>query len=80
MLVFIVIVGYVYDLLGRKWTLAGGVALSSLMALLIPYTAPSLTMLIIIRTGMILGMSVLNSHPLVNDYVVKQTRGRALAL
>ena len=79
-LIFNILAGYIYDLVGRRWTMSGGVFVAACLAVLIPYTAPSLVYFTILRAFMLMGMSVLGCHPLVNDYVTKSTRGRALAL
>jgi len=37
-------------------------------------------MLIILRIGIIAAMQTLSSHPFINDYITKETRGRAIAI
>ena len=41
--------GYVYDIIGRKWTLFASFTLASFFIFLIPYTAPYLGFLFLVR-------------------------------
>ena len=71
--------GYIYDIVGRRMTVFFSVALGAISTIFIPYTAPSIVTLICVRIGIITTLSALGSHPFVNDYVKKETRGRAIA-
>ena len=73
-------VGYVYELLGRRLTLTITVFLAAVVVAFIPYVAPSLTALIGLRLVLAITFCALSSQPLVNDYVIKDTRGRAIAM
>ena len=76
----ILAVGYIFDLIGRRWTICSVILIAAFLGVFIPYSAPSIVLLIFSRLGMVLAMSTMGSHPLVNDYVVKETRGWAIAI
>ncbi len=73
-------VGYIYDLIGRKLTISVTVLGAALVVSFIPRVSPSLSALIGLRLVLAITFCALGSQPLVNDYVVKETRGRAIAL
>ena len=73
-------VGYIYELLGRRLTLSISVLAASVVVAFIPYVSPSLTSLIGIRLFIAITFCALSSQPLINDYVAKETRGRAIAI
>jgi MFS family permease len=79
-IVFTLLVGYVYDLVGRRVTVIGTIMPAGVIVMLMPYAAPSITLLILLRLGLVVGTSALSSNPFVNDYVKKETRGRAIAI
>lgn len=79
-ILFTLIIGYVYDLIGRRYTLFSTIMFASVLSALIPYTAPSILLLIGARFGFMLAGCALGSQPLVNDYVQKNSRGKAVAL
>jgi MFS family permease len=74
-----VVIGYIYDLIGRRWTICASMIIASVLCVFIPHASPSIPLLIVYRIGTVLASSALGSHPLVNDYVTKETRGRAIA-
>lgn len=76
---FVLAIGYVYDLCGRRVTICSTLFVAALFVALIPNTAPSIELLITLRIGMVVALSALGSHPFTNDYVHKSTRGRAIA-
>ena len=72
--------GYFYDLAGRKPLILLYLFLQSIGCFLIPRTAPSIELFTVVRAfTQMLGVSLL-SHPLVNDYVKKESRGKAVAI
>lgn len=73
-------VSYVFDLFGRRYTLFFSYVLTALIFLGTPYTSPNYWMLAIARCLVGVTMSAPTSHPLINDYVRRSSRGRAVAL
>ena len=72
--------GYFYDLAGRKPLILTYLFLQCVGCYLIPRTAPSIELFIIVRAILqMVGVSLLG-HPLVNDYVKKDSRGKAVAI
>lgn len=74
------LVGYIYELFGRKMTIFVSYILSGIVYLSFPYTAPDYNMLIIARC--ILGVTIAAplAHPLIPDYIKRSSRGKAVAL
>lgn len=75
-------IGYIYDLVGRKLTIFVSTLVGGLLVFLIPLCSPNVFPgLYIIR---ILYAAVfvvaINSTPLINDYIQKDSRGKANAL
>lgn len=77
---FILCVGYLYDLFGRRMTVFCTLVPGAVLTMFVPNAAPSIKLLIVLRIAMVMAISTLASHPFVNDYVNKETRGRAIAL
>ena len=76
---FTLAAGYIYDIVGRRWTILATLFPGAILVIFIPDAAPSIPLLIALRMGLVLAMSALGSHPFVNDYVKRETRGRAVA-
>lgn len=74
------IVSYAFEIIGRKWTLFLSFFMTSLVLIYIPYTSPSLTLLYACRCTIGLTMAAPVAHPLLVDWVEKQSRGKGLAL
>jgi MFS family permease len=77
---FVLGVGYLYDIMGRRFTVFATLIPGAILIMFIPNVAPSINLLILLRIGIVMSLSTLGSHPFVNDYVNKDTRGRAIAL
>lgn len=73
-------VSYMFELLGRRLTLAGSYFITSIVIFFVPYTAPSYTNLMIARCLIGIFMAAPIAHPLVADYVHKNSRGKMIAL
>lgn len=73
-------VSYLYELVGRKITIFMSFFLTSILFVILPYTAPNLNNLILVRCLIGVTMAAPLSHPLVPDYVKRSSRGRAIAL
>ena len=74
-------IGYVFDIVGRRITLSISIGLQSIMVLLMPYTSPEVyPWLLILRMGLSVFWVPLFAHPLVSDYIKKESRGKQIAL
>jgi MFS family permease len=71
---------YLFELLGRKYTIFISYILTAIVVYLIPLSAPNYTLLVGARCLLAVTMSAPMSHPLIADYVVKSSRGKAIAL
>jgi len=73
-------VSYAFEILGRKMTLSISFLATSLMYFLMPRTAPSYTWLLVVRCVIGITMAAPLAHPLIADYVHRDSRGKAIAL
>lgn len=73
-------ISYAFELLGRKLTISLSYAATALCYLLLPRTKPHFWFLAVVRCAIGVTMAGPISHPLINDYVRKNSRGRAIAL
>jgi MFS family permease len=71
--------GYSFEIFGRKITLFLSLLLTAFTITIMPYSSPSLLLLTLCRVGVTVFIAPLYSHPLVNDYVAKESRGKAFA-
>jgi len=79
-ILFTLAAGYLYDILGRRVTVVATMLPGALIVMLVPTVAPSILLLIVIRIFSSFGIWTLGCHPFINDYVSKETRGRAVAI
>ena len=70
--------GYFYDLFGRRIMIALSYAMICLALAWIPHTLPSIFHLCMARVLLGIGMQIQLGNPLINDYVHKSTRGKAV--
>ena len=77
-----IVIGYIYDLVGRRITILTANLLGGLLVLLIPFFAPNVFPRVYIIRGLYAGVCYvgLSSSPLINDYIQKDSRGKANAL
>lgn len=75
-----IFVGYAYEILGRKLTIFWSYFVTGLIFIAIPYTAPHYVYMAILRCAIGVTMSAPMAHPLIPDYVVRKSRGKAVAL
>ena len=73
-------VGYIYELLGRRCVILSCLFLSCALLVVVPYTSPNYTLLVIVRS--ILGAleSFASTNPLIPDYVKSESRGKGNAI
>lgn len=73
-------ISYAFELLGRKLTISLSYATTALCYLILPRTKPHFWLLAAVRCAIGVTMAGPISHPLINDYVRKNSRGKAIAL
>ena len=73
-------VSYVLEIWGRRNTIAFGYLTTAGVFFLLPYSAPSYTALIVLRSLIGITMAGPLANPLIADYVKKNSRGKAIAL
>lgn len=80
-MVVVIFSGYIYDIVGRKYTLLACFLFSSASSFVIPFTSPYLySWFLIIRIFFGVSQVSIYANPLINDYVEKEYRGRAHAI
>lgn len=73
----VLVIGFLYDLVGRKYTTVVNFMVGAITTFLIPVVAPSVLGYDIVRVIFIQTMVVMLSNPFINDYVTVQSRGVA---
>lgn len=73
-------ISYAYELLGRRLTISMSYFLTGLIYFIIPYTKPKFWLLVVLRCAIGITMSGPLAHPLINDYIRKNSRGKAIAI
>ena len=76
----VLVAGYTYDLLGRKRIILLYMTLLCVCCFVFPLTAPSIAQLTMVRTLMQMTGVSLMGHPLINDYIKKESRGKAVSI
>lgn len=74
------IMGSLFEILGRRFTLLSFSFLQPVLLSLVPFTAPNVYLLGLMRILMGFGFAAQKTNPLVVDYVKKESRGSASAL
>lgn len=72
--------GFVFDILGRKWTLVLCQVFGAVITILFPVVSPSKLGFTILRVLFQCIFVPIIGNPLVIDYVVVQARGKATAM
>lgn len=73
-------ISYAFELLGRKLTIALSYFLTGIIYVIIPYTKPHFWFLAVMRCLIGVTMSAPIANPLINDYIRKDSRGKAIAI
>ena len=71
--------GYIYDIFGRQMTIYYMVIISGFVLILYPIVAPNHSLYIFCSTIFTLVISPISNNPLIQDYVVKESRGKAVS-
>lgn len=74
-----VLVGFTYDLFGRKPLIMGSFVTLVILFVVLPSTSPSITALIVVRVLVQVGCHYLSNHPVGIDYVKADSRGKLVA-
>lgn len=75
------VAGYLYDIIGRRFTLFISFFIGSIMVFTIPYTAPSVfPALLSVRICITLCFAAPAANPLIPDYIHKDSIGKAAVL
>ena len=74
------ITSYIYELLGRRLTIFVSFLSTALVYIAIPYTAPDVNKLLVLRILIGITMAAPIAHPLIPDYIKRSSRGKAVAL
>lgn len=72
--------GYVFDIFGRKFSVYIMLLMGGLIMVFFPIVAPDKNLFILCFTLFGVCVSPLSLTPLVQDYVMKESYGKALAL
>ena len=72
------IVGFLYDLIGRRWVIIGTFLIGAASTMAIPIVAPSVIGYDICKVIFLQTLVVLLCNPFINDYVTVQSRGLAM--
>jgi len=70
--------GYFYDLFGRRILITISYMMLCISLIWIPYTLPNIFHLCLARVILGIGIQIQLGNPLINDYVHKSTRGKAV--
>ena len=76
----ILVVGYLFDIFGRKALMLIIIILSGSLTVAIPWTSPNTSAFTACWISWQVLLGPMNSAPLLQDYVEKETFGRAVAL
>jgi MFS family permease len=80
-LIFTMLSGYVYDIVGRRLTIYVSFALASTLIYFVPHMAPNVfPNLMLLRMGIAIAMVPPISSPLIGDYLDKDSIGKGAAL
>ena len=73
------IIGFVFDIFDRRWTIFSSVLVTVLFLIAIPYAPNIYPWMILFRIGLSMSLVAPMCNPLINDYVKKESRGKAIA-
>lgn len=73
----VLVIGFIFDLVGRRATTCVTFIIGAIMTFLLPIVSPSIIGYDIIRIFFVQTMVVMLSNPFINDYVTVQSRGLA---
>ena len=71
--------GYLYDIIGRFWFIIPSCFILSLQVAVIPYSSPHIWLLCICRATVSSINNLLQSNPLIMDYIKNESRGLVMS-
>jgi len=71
-------ISYAFEILGRKTTIFYSYFFTAVLYFMMPYTSPNYDQLMLVRIGIAISMAGPTAHPLVADYVHRNSRGKAV--
>ena len=77
---FMPIVGYFYELFGRRIALFLLLFMLFAFFLAIPFSSPNFHLFAFARTGCFVTNTFIDYNPLIPDYIMRESRGQAIAL
>lgn len=79
-MLFTCVTSYIYELMGRKWTIFLSFIFSAAIMVAFPYSSPDMDMLVTLRCLLGVTMCAPMAHPLIPDYIKRDSRGKAIAV
>jgi MFS family permease len=79
-MLFTCVTSYVYELMGRKWTIFLSFVSSAAIMVAFPYSSPDMGALLTLRCILGITMCAPMAHPLIPDYIKRNSRGKAIAV
>ena len=80
-MIIVIVMGYVFDIFGRRKTIFLNALGSSVVLYVLPLGFPNVSPYVyIIRNLSVIFAIGLTVHPLINDYIQRESRGKANAL
>lgn len=79
-MVFTGVTSYVYELIGRRWTIFLSFVSSAAVMIAFPYSSPNMDYLLALRCLLGVTMCAPMAHPLIPDYIKRNSRGKAIAV
>ena len=73
----VMVIGFMYDLIGRRAMTVGTFILGAISTMMIPVASPSIIGYDVARIVFVQTLVVMLSNPFINDYVTVQSRGIA---
>lgn len=79
-MLFTCVTSYVYELIGRRWTIFLSFLSSAAVMVAFPYSSPNMDHLLALRCLLGITMCAPMAHPLIPDYIKRNSRGKAIAV
>lgn len=79
-MLFTGVTSYVYELIGRRWTIFLSFLSSAGVMIAFPYSSPNMDYLLALRCLLGVTMCAPMAHPLIPDYIKRNSRGKAIAV
>ena len=77
-IIFFPFYAFIFELIGRRIPLLGGIFLLAITCFFYPWLAPNALALVVLRVAVAMITTLFVSCPLINDYIKKESRGLAV--